>query len=50
MIAHANKSDRGRIFLFFKNRDFDLNLEKMYSLSMANRKTGQSFYYPWFEL
>ena len=28
MIALANKSDRGRIFLFFKNRDFDLSLEK----------------------
>lgn len=28
MIALANKSDCGRIFLFFKNRDFDLSLEK----------------------
>lgn len=28
MIALADKSDRGRIFLFFKNRDFDLSLEK----------------------
>ena len=54
MIALANKSDRGRIFLFFKNRDFYLSLEKctvrawiierLASLSIIHGSSFDKFY------